>query len=454
MKEINLKYIIILLFFTTIGCDGFLEVETPKDQLNTAKVFTDDRTATSALTNVYSNMRKTGFLSGSTNGTGYLMGCYTDEIEVMAAESSDYKSFYDGSVTSANSAVGSLWNATYKQIYIVNNVMEGLSASQGVSENVKNQLFGEALAIRGILHFYLTQTFGAIPYIKVTDYEINKKVSKVNQTEVMQQAIADLKKAETLLNESYPSSERVRINKTVVQAFLARLFLYTENWQLAKYYSEMVMSNPLYELDVLNNVFLKQSKSAIWQFKPEVAVKNTSEAESYIFEVLPPKYSRASLFLTESFEHGDLRKDLWLNFIDGTENACAFKYKLKGNTAPSKEYSVIIRLEEMYLIAAEAAAELNDLETCTMLLNAIRSRVELPLISVSDKNGAINALLKERRSELFCEFGHRFYDLKRKNRLNDLLLAKPFWQKYFDKLPLPENELSLNDNLLPQNLGY
>lgn len=454
MKIINLKYIALIFIAITISCDDFLDVQTPKDQLDTRKVFTDNRTATSALTNVYSNMRKAGFLSGGTNGIGYLLGCYTDETEVITTESSDPKSFFDGSVTSSNLTIKGLWSNTYSQLYMVNNVIEGLNVSQGVSENVKNQLLGEALAIRGILHFYLTQTFGDVPYIKTTDYGINKVITKIAVADVMRYAIEDLKQAEALLEEKYPSTERVRINKTVVHAFLARLYLYTENWQLAKQYSELVISNPIYVLENLENVFLKDSKSAIWQFKPEIEGRNASEAESYIFEALPPPYVRASYFLINSFEINDLRKTLWLKFVEESENAHAYKYKTKGNSSPSKEYSVIIRIEEMYLIAAEAAAELGDLQTCNVLLNLIRYRANLPTLSVSNKIEAVEAVLKERRVELFCEFGHRFYDLKRKMQLNDLLITKPFWKIYFDRLPLPENELLLNSNLLPQNAGY
>lgn len=454
MKRNSLKYIVMLTVVLIIGCDGFLDVDIPKDQLNTQKVFTDDRTATSALTNVYSNMRKAGFLSGSANGVGYLLGSYTDETEAMAAESNDFKSFYDGTVTGNNAAVAGLWTSTYKQIYIVNNVMEGLEASQGVSENVKNRLYGEALAVRGLLHFYLAQTFGDIPYVKTTDYEVNRKIYKTSVEEAVKLAIADLTEAETLVDENYPSSEKVRINKAVVRALLARMYLYTENWLLARQYAEMVMGEPLYDMEPLEQVFLKNSKSAIWQFKPELDGRNTAEAESYIFETLPPKYVRASLFLTGSFESGDLRKDMWLHFVEGSENAHAYKYRIKGNSTPSKEYSVIIRLEEMYLIAAEAAGELGDMETCTSLLNSLRNRAGLASIVVTDKTSAVNAVFKERKAELFCEFGHRFYDLKRRNKLGDLLSSKPFWREHLKRLPLPENELSLNRNLLPQNQGY
>ena len=135
-------------------------------------------------------------------------------------------------------------------------------------------------------------------------------------------------------------------------------------------------------------------------------------------------------------------------------NAHAFKYKTVGNTAVSAEYSILLRLEEQYLIAAEAAAELGEWDTCNEMLNALRFRAGLEEITVSTKETALNAVLKERRVELFCEFGHRFYDLKRRTHLSDLSIVKTNWQPHFSVLPLPESELLLNPNLLPQNNGY
>lgn len=65
------------------------------------------------------------------------------------------------------------------------------------------------------------------------------------------------------------------------------------------------------------------------------------------------------------------------------------------------------------------------------------------------------ALMKERKFELFTEFGHRFYDLKQHNLLDDVMLSKkPAWKSDFKLLPLPEKELLINPNLNPQNHGY
>src|SRR5690606_6121289 len=104
--------------------------------------------------------------------------------------------------------------------------------------------------------------------------------------------------------------------------------------------------------------------------------------------------------------------------------------------------------------AAEAAMELADFAAFNSYISVLRMRAGLDVVHVANVTEGLEVLMRERRAELFCEFGHRFYDLKRRNRLNDLLSVKPQWRSHFSLLPLPDNELLLNPGLLPQNIGY
>src|SRR5690606_14181325 len=218
-----------------------------------------------------------------TNGIGFLMACYTDELEVTDPQTVAYKNFYYNTVNSNNTAVNELWKQSYKQLYSVNDALEGISESTALSDAVSNQLKGELLTLRGILHFYLSQTFGEIPYVTTTNYNLNKSIGKIHPNEVLQLSIEDLVEAETLLTTNYPSAERVRINQSVTQAFLARMFLYQKNWPLAMLYAQKVIEQPIYELESLDALFFKDSKSAIWQFKPIQEGVNAKEGETYIF---------------------------------------------------------------------------------------------------------------------------------------------------------------------------
>ena len=103
---------------------------------------------------------------------------------------------------------------------------------------------------------------------------------------------------------------------------------------------------------------------------------------------------------------------------------------------------------------AEALAKQNRFDEALPYLNATRERAGLsPITSLSGEN-FINELLSEKRREFFTESGHRFLDLKRVGRMDELSDVKPNWEKYKSAWPLPQNELLLNANLKPQNPGY
>lgn len=455
MKKYLKNLSIICWCMVIVSCSNYFDDQVPKDQIDESKVFADDRMAESAMSYVYTLLRNEGFLSGNRNGGGYLLGCYTDELEVTESDAAEYSNFYKGTVTSTNRMVTGLWNSSYKQIYAVNNILEALDDNVNLSEDLIRRLRGEALAIRGIVHFYLAFTFGDVPFITTTNYTVNSRVKRQPFVEIMSKAVRDLEEAEELLHVQYSSQQKVMLNKTVVQAFLARVYLYSKEWEKAGYYAQTIIDSNVYELESLEKEFLKESKSTLWQFKPSGSGQNTVEGMVYTFVSLPPPNVRLSLNLLQSFEPDDLRKTAWTKMVmNSVENVHAYKYKQNRPTSVSLEYSVVIRLAEMYLIAAEASALRSDWEKFNLYINILRNRAGLQNLNVSNKDAALIAILKERRAELFCEFGHRFFDLKRTGKLHVLKNIKSNWNEYNEVLPIPETELILNPNLLPQNIGY
>lgn len=108
----------------------------------------------------------------------------------------------------------------------------------------------------------------------------------------------------------------------------------------------------------------------------------------------------------------------------------------------------------MLLIRLEADLHLGNDAAALQNWNSIRERYGLDPFTELPANWK-QLLLEERRHEFFCELGHRFFDLKRTGTLEqEMVKTKPSWQKSFAKLPLPQAELMLNPNLLPQNEGY
>jgi len=131
------------------------------------------------------------------------------------------------------------------------------------------------------------------------------------------------------------------------------------------------------------------------------------------------------------------------------------KYKERTSTGESVEYSIVLGLPEQYLIRAEARAMQGELVSAAEDLNAIRARAGLGETGASGQQQLLDAIAQERRVELFTEFGHRYFDLKRTGRLDAALGGlKPGWQATDRRLPIPEAQILLNPNLNPQNDGY
>lgn len=455
--EKQMLWLGILSFFMN-SCDSFVEVDLPKSQLTTVTVFEDYATADAALTDIYAKIRDKGLLTGNNRGLSNQLGNYTDEIIPYGTPSNPSLNFYNNSLLAENSDIAQYWNDSYNQIYAANSLMEGIEASTKLSDQNKKQLKGEALFIRALQHFYLVNLFGNIPYITVTDYKKNSTVSRMPVNQVYQNIINDLESAIALLQNNYSEMGRIRADKYVAHAFLARVYLYTKSYpEAANEASAVLNQTDLFALENIDQTFLVDSSETIWQLQSAEAGQNTQEASTFVFLSGPPALVALNDNLVNSFSASDLRYSNWIKAVNDDTSTWyhAYKYKEQNFTSISKEYSIVFRLAEQYLIRAEARAQQGDLIGAKEDLNKIRHRAGLDDTSAITKEEILDAVLKERRWEFFTEYGHRFFDLKRFNQIDVVLSgSKPGWNASDSLFPLPQSELSSNPNLRPQNQGY
>lgn len=449
-----LSLVALSLVVFTASCESFLEVDLPASQLTATAVYEDEQTATAALLGVYADMRAAGILSN----LYYQMSLYSDDLDYYGSASSAEEQFYTNSLIPSHPTVSSWWNASYSQIYAANAVLEGLETSD-FNEAFTNQLEGEALLVRGLVHFYLSALYGDVPYVRTADYQQNTTVGKTPAAQVLEEALVDLSRAASLLPWEYATADRTRPNKGAVLGLLARVALYAGEWQQALDAATPIINrSDLYIWqDDLNQVFLKESESTLWQWYPAFSNRNTAEASVLSFTTAPPPRVALTPGLVSSFDTGDARLSNWINSVSNASDTFyhAYKYKTRSNTPVAVEYSIVMRLAEVYIIRSEAYARLDQLELAATDLNTVRSRAALADIEFDGKEKLLEQILIERRHELFTEAGHRFFDLKRTNRLDAVLsLLKSGWKATDKLLPLPESELLINPNLMPQNPGY
>lgn len=457
----KLKYlgiIVPMMLLLLIGCEDYLEIGPPTDQIVGEVVFDDRATVEATFAHIYTQLREEAFPAGNLTGISYLMGMYADDFVYVTTDDFEAQSFSDNSVLPSNALVQNLWDTGYSLVYATNRIMEGVKGSQSLSMEDRDRFIGEALFVRAYVHFNLTNLFGAIPYIKTTDYRENMAVRRMAVPSVYESLEEDLLRAKELLGSATTDTGHFRPDHWTASALLSRTYLYHQEWEKALAEARYLLDNSGLTLEPsVEGVFLGNSTETLWQLDARSQGRNTNEAYHFVVLSSPPNKATLSPSLLESFEAGDRRLVAWVGTFSNEEGTWYFpnKYKLYNVTELTEEYSILFRLPEQFLIAAEAGARLNRLDTALEHLNAVRDRAQLPTLEGLDQEGILDAILQERRSEFFSEQAHRFYDLKRTGKIGEVLSSeKLYWEATDIDLPIPESELLKNPNLLPQNEGY
>lgn len=455
-KKLTFLYILAITICST-SCKKFIEVKQPSNRITGDVVFQDNATALAAINGCYARLSNIS-LTFANGGSSVFLGMYADELTTNIT-SVDYTDFANSNVSSNNSIVlSNFWRNGYETIYQVNRCLQGLQNSTSIPKPSQDQWQGECYFLRAFCYFYLVNLFGDIPLTTVTNYENNSLLPRSASAEVYKQMKDDLIKATALLKPEYPSEGKFRANRYAALALLSRLCLYAGDWQDADRYSSEVIASGLYPLPSLANAFLKSSSEAIWQTTIDGQTVNTYDGASFVPRATAsvlPSYPMTDM-LRLAFETGDQRYSNWIG--SKTVNGVTFyypnKYKSRGTVVTEKvEQPIMLRSGEQYLIRAEARAKLNNLSGAESDLRLVRARAGLTTGSISSESLLLAAIIRERRIELFAEFGHRWFDLKRNGQLNSIMSYKAGWQETDALFPIPQSEINVDPNLT-QNPGY
>ncbi|MEQ8420638.1 MAG: RagB/SusD family nutrient uptake outer membrane protein [Arenibacter algicola] len=462
--------IIAITYFTMllISCEKFVDVDVPDHMIVSESVFGDDQSAMSAMQGVYNQLFRADFSSGGGRSVTLLSGLSSDDFKITTS-SKEYLEYHGNQILIANSYNQVLWSSMYNVVYMANSILEGVSNSRTLSGAVQQRLVGEAKFVRAFCYFYLVNLYGKVPLILRTDYKVNSLASGSDIETIYGQIVLDLNDAIELLEVGYADGERTHANKFVAKALLARVHLFQGNWENAKTLSSEIIAqtSTFGILDDLDKVFLANSKEAIWQISPlgrGTSLTHTEEGNIFIKTSLTNTAIGLSDNLMDSWEVGDRRHTNWVGRFDGSgpdeTYYYPFKYKVRYDNSGGDitEYSMVLRLAEQYLIRAEANIKLGNLRAAIADLDVLRQRAGISLLADTSPNlnasDLMEIVLKERRKELFAEWGHRWLDLKRNGIATEVLgETKDNWDPTAVLYPIPEDERLKNPNL-DQNTGY
>jgi hypothetical protein len=474
-QRLQLSYIAILFLLYSTGCKKYLEIDAPATSLNAGNVYKDNATATAVLTSIYTRLANNN-LAGNISVSDELSG---DNLTLYSTSHTLIRYYQNNLLANPGS---DHWSNLYPLIYTCNAAIEGLNSSPSIKAEAKKQLLGEAYFMRAFCYFYLVNEFGDVPLVTTTVFNTNIQLGRTPSSDVYNQMVKDLEQARGLLNDQYVQSdgftpypialeERIRPNRSAATALLARVQLYLKNYAAAESMAtEVINQSSVYTFNIpLEQVFLKNSKETIWALQPVLKNINTYEGQFMGNSNLGVGVYASEQLIT-SFQAGDNRKKKWTSLVNisGTSYPFPSKYKVPSGALPVTEYTIVLRLAEQCLIRAEARILTGNVTGGIDDLNVLRARAIDTSLPVDDrlkllpsslgKDESLIAVAHERRVELFAEFGHRWFDLKRTDKVDEVMTAAAplkggIWSAFKVLFPIPQTEIN-SSPLLKQNLGY
>ncbi|RQO76478.1 hypothetical protein DBR40_11260 [Pedobacter sp. KBW01] len=446
-----------LVLMALSSCKKFVEADLANNLIAKEDAFTTDNSATSATLSLYSYFSTLDNLRNTT----WLGGLLADELQNTTSNADLIQFSQNVVVPTNNVATSNVWGYSYQTIRYCNLILDGIGRSTGMTTPVKNQLSGEAKFFRALMYFNLVNFYGGVPITSEVNELDNAFKPRATAAEIYAQVFSDLKDAQNLLPTTYAGSTalKVRVNKWAATALLAKVYLYNKDYANAEAEATKVIGSGTYNIATLSNTFINTSSETILQLSTLFGASafSTYRTTSSAANVAPPAYVLYNNF-TKDFELNDNRKTSWVDST--TFNAVKYyrinKYKVQAATAATlgNEYTVLLRLGEQYLIRAEARAQQSNISGAQDDINVIRTRAGLGNTTAATQSTLLTAIAKERKLELFGEYGNRWFDLKRTGTADAVLGAlKPTWKTTAQLLPISADQILLN-NKLTQNPGY
>ncbi|WP_069131544.1 RagB/SusD family nutrient uptake outer membrane protein [Rhodohalobacter halophilus] len=444
MKKLSILLITILAVFL-ISCD-VLDTE-PQASLDANTALTDGASAQAVLLGAYSRMQVTPYY-----------GAHFTLSPDLAADNARYQGFFDsqleinsGSVPISNFWISTAWVNIYRVVNIANLLIAEVPNIADDAFSSRDRVLGEAHAIRALAYFDLLRVFGyhfdvSSPYgmplllepIENNDFNLIPDLERSGVADTYQQILDDLNTAIGLM-QGYVDNTAMSYWAAV--ALRARVNLYAGNYGAAFDDADDVIENgPFSLVEDVQDLFDTTSPTSESIF--DLVFSDQDQSSLYVFTFQRDEYN-VDPDLTGAIEAGDDRAGLFV-FERGSDRPVKWSNPNNANNVK------VLRLGEMFLIRSEAAVfDSNDPNAGLDDLNEIRDRAGLgdvgPFANIDEY---VDALLQERRIELNYE-GHRFFDLVRLDRFEDVLNRDSFRRAF----PIPRDELQIQENL-DQNPGY
>lgn len=452
-----MKRIFQYIFAGLVGCatltacsDDALETS-PTDSMAGDQLLGSTSTATIPLNGIYRSMYTAGWSTTGNTHQCFGISAYSLTADVMgedcimSASGSGWfwydcrynvKSFYARTTWRPYD----LWNAFYTWISNANYIINAEETMTG-EEADKNYIIGQAYAIRAYSYFMLAQWYArtykghetepCCPiYTEPTDPSTEGKARATVQ-EVYDQIISDINTACTKL-EGTTQSHISHIGYAVALGIKARIALTMEDWSTAQTAAVAAIKAsgksilPVSSFEGLND---SSADNVMWaaeiisdQAGMYASLFSHMDAEAGYYGASALK--QISKWLYNKMGDNDERRAWWDPTYSGNKSGGYQQEKFKFSDVQTWTGDYIwMRVEEMYLIAAEAYCRQGDDATAQSYLNTLMSYrdadykctktgTELGSLTTDETGSLLEEITIQRRIELWGEYG-RIYDIRR-----------------------------------------
>ncbi len=439
----KIRYISIILFaFILVGCDNFLDIQPVGKVIpQTGKEFRG--LLTEAYNSIPDNRGLTTFR--------------TDEMVMNSAISStpDIDAFFDiwtwNDINPAQGTFSFGWRNYYYTLFIANYVIENQEKITEATPIEIEQMVGEAYMLRAYCHFLLANLYGE-PYNKAADVTTSKAVPLKLSSDVEEipfrdtldkiygSILSDLGQADSYMNiENWDLGYNYRFNKLSVDALRSRVLLYMGEWSESLIASQKVL----------------EVKPELSNMSVELPNHYTSvESIVALEEAMTSNYINAGGVdrnFYRMYGSGDLRSSAYFTVVTASN--------IRLQKGGSIQFRCTFRTAEVYLNAAEAAANIGSLEEARSYLLAL-AKMRYTESAYNNKATDVGSMTQdallaeiydERARELAFE-GHRWFDLRRTTQPR---IEKAYGQESYEleendpryTLRIPTEAIEANPNL-------
>ena len=499
MKRYINKLLLLFLVVSAASCSNDFLEQQPSDRPTEDVLFNSVEGAKIHLNGLYSLQNY--YYGEGTRGILIPAVMGDDALVISSNNYTRYVNEYRYNYTVESSRAYNLYYYSYRTISNANLFLSQIDGIEG-NETEKNDLKAQALSLRAFAYFSLVRWFGETAYTDDPNgrgVPINTTVNSLDGYniprstvgEVYEQIVSDLTLAEQL---SQPADYKGYIDASAVAAIQARVYLTMGDWQNASKYAKKAYAGfSLIDEQTYLSGFNSTNSEVIWE-------QRFVDNDTNIFLSIPSfTYTsgditygdnngdgvvdgndvnagtpgaefvfgynslRVTEYFIELFEDTDFRKKMFPVNLDPDGNRI-------GDVSPDKTYAQYgaadgylttkyksvsslgtgdfprIRASEMYLIEAEAEANLGNTAAAQSALLTIKQRADNTVASVTlTGQDLLDEIYLERRKELFFE-GHRFFDIKRLDQdLDRTPSDKDHWSDFTN------NDISNDPNIIPRN---